>query len=485
MKKIFIAAMLLAMGAAMPAHAGFNQAVSSFTIVDVVSGGTGLNQFASGAFKFGVINDATYSGTSLFTSDLGPVYTASAQAAGSFTTGFIFAFQPFVPKTTGPINATISYTAGSSTPVLTFPSPVATSLPWAGDFGTAPAITTFFLPPADANDTLECGAAWLPLTVYWLNRIDATHFEYKIGWSHCIKSAEVTPAGQVYVGFNANWRLEGVATVAADSSAPTVYLSTPSAANTVSNPVPTALTNVVVTFDEPMNPSSLTTSSITVSGGLTFDTVTPSANNTVFSFHISSGALAIGSYTLTFNAGPTDIAGNALTLPGVVNFFAGVDSTPPQVLSTLPATGATNVATGTSQIVVTFNEGMDPASVTASSISVSGGVMVGGPAASAGDAVFTFPITSGTLTEGTTYTITFNAGPTDISNNALAVTAPVSFTTVAATSTTTTQEAHETPPGSLGGGGCAMNPNGKPDLGLLSLLTMALVALGWRRVSAR
>jgi hypothetical protein len=109
------------------------------------------------------------------------------------------------------------------------------------------------------------------------------------------------------------------------------------------------------------------------------------------------------------------------------------DTTAPTVSSTDPADNAINVPTGQTNITVTFSEPMDVASVTAGAISLSGGETVGAPTASNQNKTFSFPITSTPLTGSTTYTITFNAGPTDAGGNALTlpVPNPIDFTTAA------------------------------------------------------
>lgn len=461
------------------AQAAFNNgAVTSMTIQDVGSGG--LNAYSpvldnhSGHMHFGKINDATYGAGSPFTSDVGPINTASAMSAGSFSNGFLFSGSPFVPLTQGPIVANISYAAGSPEPLLTI-----ASLPWAGQFSG----TTFVLPPQAYADWLAtCGGnpgnPWLPIKVYWVGQINATQVKYKIGWSHCITSAEDHLPLKPYATFNANWRLEGVATfsTAADASPPAVFSVLPANGSTVA----VVTSDVVVTYDEPMNPATVIASSITVGGAsvVTLGTPVASGNNTVFTFPITSGILVSGGYAITFNTGPKDVAGNNFTPTGPYTFVAGVDTTPPIVASTTPANAATDVATNTNRIVVTFNEPMKLSTVVAGSVNVSGGVTVGAPIASNGNTVFTFPITSGPLTDGVTYTITI-AGPTDISSNAVATTTS-SFQTPSVVAPRV-----PTPIGSLGGGGCASNPAAPFNSSLLAVVVSSLGYLGWRRKKSK
>ncbi len=106
------------------------------------------------------------------------------------------------------------------------------------------------------------------------------------------------------------------------------------------------------------------------------------------------------------------------------------DTTAPSLSSTSPTNGATEIATNTASYDVTFSEPMAVGSITSGFITISGGVTVGPPTASNSDKTFSFPITSGDLAGSTTFTVEFNADPTDFAGNA--VTLPDrSFTTAA------------------------------------------------------
>lgn len=185
--------MLCGVGAA---HAAV---VTNFTIADVGSGTGGVYSSTldgySGAFRFSTINPTTYFGASLFTGDvaaspgtaMGQIDATVANAAGTFSTGFDYLGQQFVPQTDGP--AVMDITAG----VLTV-----TSLPWSGVYGGS---TTFVLPPDPGT-----------LTVHFLQDLGGGNYAYKLGWSHMITDAE-DPSGN-FAGFNARWIIEGVMTTA-------------------------------------------------------------------------------------------------------------------------------------------------------------------------------------------------------------------------------------------------------------------------------
>jgi len=105
-----------------------------------------------------------------------------------------------------------------------------------------------------------------------------------------------------------------------------------------------------------------------------------------------------------------------------------VDTTPPTVSSASPADGATGISPSVMGITVTFSEPMSPSSVTAGAITLSGGETVGAPTSS-DNTTFVFPITSSPLATSTLYTVTFNAGPTDVAGNALTPHSAITFTT--------------------------------------------------------
>jgi hypothetical protein len=104
------------------------------------------------------------------------------------------------------------------------------------------------------------------------------------------------------------------------------------------------------------------------------------------------------------------------------------DTTPPTVSSTSPADGATGISPLVAGITVTFSEPMSPGSVTDAAITLDHGATVGTPTTS-DDTTFVFPITSSPLAASTSYTVTFNAGPTDVAGNALTLPSPRTFTT--------------------------------------------------------
>lgn len=186
-------------------------------------------------------------------------------------------------------------------------------------------------------------------------------------------------------------------------------------------------TGISVTFNEAMDPATVTSGFMTVTGGVTVGTPVASDGNKVFTFPVSGVAGGV-TYTVSFNAGsaPTAVSGHSFVTATAFNrtFTTFADNTPPTVVSTTPASGAT-IAPNTGTVSVTFSEPVT--NVSAGSISISGGVSVGAPTGSSGNKTWTFPISG--LVGGTSYTLSFNAGPKDPSNNALTLPANVTFAT--------------------------------------------------------
>jgi hypothetical protein len=144
----------------------------------------------AGAFRFNPISLTTYTGASLFTGDVGTgemLWGGAANPAGSFSTGFAFSGQPFVPFTFG-AGAVGDITGGAMT---------ISSLDFGGNYANS---ANFLLPP-DAGT----------LRINWvIPTANANQYKVNFQWSHLITTAE-DPSGN-FVGFNARWVLEGTAT---------------------------------------------------------------------------------------------------------------------------------------------------------------------------------------------------------------------------------------------------------------------------------
>lgn len=198
-----------------------------------------------------------------------------------------------------------------------------------------------------------------------------------------------------FIGSSANFNVMGVTTYTAPA------LSSTSPANAATSVSPGA-TSYSVTYNKAMLPASMTSGALTFSPAVTVGTPT-STDNITWSFPLTLAGST--SYTVTFNAGPTDGGGNAVTAPASRTFTtaAGADVTSPTIATKLPLSGATSVAANTT-IAVTFDEAMG--GTTAGAITVTkGGVAV--PCTFVPDAsntVYTCTPASA-LDSGTVYTV--------------------------------------------------------------------------------
>ncbi len=199
-------------------------------------------------------------------------------------------------------------------------------------------------------------------------------------------------------------------------------------------------TAATVTFNEAINPVSLSSSTLQILDGdtlvsatITFDANTNTATVTPMS------PLAEGT-TYTLRAvggipGLKDTSGNNLAQTVTTSFTTvPPDLTPPVVTSINPAGGASEVPISTA-IAVTFSEALDAASVNGSTVSLgtAGGASVSATVSynSATHTVSLVP--SVALSKSTTYTVSIaggNGGVQDAAGNSLAQTITSTFTTV-------------------------------------------------------
>lgn len=113
----------------------------------------------------------------------------------------------------------------------------------------------------------------------------------------------------------------------------------------------------------------------------------------------------------------------------------GPDTTAPQVSSTIPGDGATDVASDT-QVTAVFNEPIDPASLNGTTFRLrdAGGSVVAADVTYAAGSLTAKLAPSSPLVSSTTYTATLKGGPggvTDVNGNALAQDGSWTFTTAA------------------------------------------------------
>ena len=235
----------------------------------------------------------------------------------------------------------------------------------------------------------------------------------------------------------------------------TTQVTTPTTTTTIAMPIPVMDTPVVtftinangatnvpintkvgVFFTEPMNPSTLNTSTFTLMQGSTPVSGTVNYNGSGVTFTPAATLTPNTVYTATITAGAKDLSGKALANPYVWSWTTGSapDVTPPMVTSTINANGATNVSINT-KVGAFFTEAIDPLTITSTTFTLMQGTTpVAGTVNGVAFAVTFTPATS--LTPNTVYTATLTTGVKDLAGNALASPYIWSWTTAAVPDTT-------------------------------------------------
>jgi hypothetical protein len=210
-------------------------------------------------------------------------------------------------------------------------------------------------------------------------------------------------------------------------------------------------TNRAITalFSEAMNPATISVTNYTLSCALPcvapLGNVSYAANSRTAVFTPVSTLQPGTLYTATIKVGATDLAGNPLASDYVWTWTTGAstDTVAPTITSTNPPDLATGVCTSQT-INATFNEPMDPFSITPSTFlltATAGSSVTGVVSYDSQTNVASFnPAADLTGPPATNYTATVKGGASgvkDLSGNALAVDKVVTFTTAAAACTST------------------------------------------------
>ncbi len=220
---------------------------------------------------------------------------------------------------------------------------------------------------------------------------------------------------------NFSWSFESCTT--ADATAPTVTSTVPLNLAT-SVPINQKIT---ATFSEGMDSRTLTGTTFKVTSGTpavaVAGTVSYAGNAGAIATFTPASNLAISTlFTATITTGAKDLAGNALAAPFVWTFTTGIaiDSAPPTVTLTVPASAATGVVLNQA-VNATFSKAMDPLTIsTATFTLVTGGSPVTGTVSyDVPSRVATFTPVSNLL-PNTLYTATISTGAKDLAGNALA-----------------------------------------------------------------
>ena len=223
--------------------------------------------------------------------------------------------------------------------------------------------------------------------------------------------------------------------------APTVISTVPTNGATG---VATNLQIISAAFSEPMNPSTIASANFTLTGpGLTPVTggmVAYAAIGNELVFLLPANLLPSTTYTATIANGVEDLAGTALT-GGIAcatstagnclwTFQTGTSTatTPPDLVSTVPASGATGVCQ-LQAVSATFSEAMNPLNLNAGTfllypgLAASGTPIAGQYSYNQANFIATFTPTN-PLTASTFYTATVTDGATDLAGNPLGTTGP-------------------------------------------------------------
>jgi hypothetical protein len=214
-----------------------------------------------------------------------------------------------------------------------------------------------------------------------------------------------------------------------DITSPTVTL------NPTNNITGVALNqSVIATFSEPMDYTTITSSTFTVKQGATAVAGTITYTGTTATFIPVSHFDPNKVYTGTITTGVRDMAGNALVSSQAVSFTTGsaVDVTLPMVNATGPLNNASNVAQD-KVIAITFSEAMDPLTINDLTFTLRQGTTVVPGIIEYSGTTATFTPTP-VLAIGPTYTATITTGAKDLAGNPLSVNTVWSFTTSAAVS---------------------------------------------------
>jgi hypothetical protein len=197
---------------------------------------------------------------------------------------------------------------------------------------------------------------------------------------------------------------------------------------------------VAATFSEAMNPSTINTTTFTLTGPVTTPvagTVTYTASTATFT---PTNPLALNTlYTATITTGAKDVFGNALVSNFVWTFTtSSTPCAPPTVISVAPPNGSSGICPNT-LVTATFSEAMKPSTINTTTFTLAGPgttPVVGTVTYVVSSDVATFTPTS-SLALNTLYTATITTGAQDLAGDPLASDYVWTFTTSATLCTPT------------------------------------------------
>jgi len=186
---------------------------------------------------------------------------------------------------------------------------------------------------------------------------------------------------------------------------------------------------ITVTFSGAMDPETINGRTFTLKQGDADISGRVAYSGVTAVFTPSSYLAPSTPCSATISTGAKDLAGNALANDFVWSFTTGAapDLTKPTVISRVPVNGATGVAID-NKITATFSEAMDPATISAATITLKKGTTpVSGTVSYSGVTAVFKPAND--LDGKSVYTATISTGATDLAGNALAINYAWSFTT--------------------------------------------------------
>lgn len=191
-------------------------------------------------------------------------------------------------------------------------------------------------------------------------------------------------------------------------------------------------TLISATFSEAMDPLTISTASFTLTDGTTPVAGSVTYTGLTATFTPATELAPETLYTATISTTAADLAGNTLAEAFVWTFTIEVapDTEAPTVISTIPEDVATAVAVN-SNLSATFSEAMDPTTISATSFTLSLGIVpILGTVTYADDTATYNPTIN--LLPDSLYTATISTESTDAAGNALAEDFVWTFTTGAA-----------------------------------------------------
>src|SRR5205814_311869 len=187
-------------------------------------------------------------------------------------------------------------------------------------------------------------------------------------------------------------------------------------------------------FSAAMDPLTISTATFTLRQGTTAVAGTVTYAGVTATFNPLNNLAPGATYTATITTGARDLAGNAIAIDFGWSFTTGAtpDTIAPTVNATVPADAAAAVPINQT-INATFNEAMDPLTISTASLRLTG---PGGTAVT-GTVAYDVPSRIATLNPisnlapNTVYTATITSGARDLAGNALGANFVWSFTTAA------------------------------------------------------